>query len=187
MDKKINTEYSKKVLKVQKEFKGCLNRNCKVVVKNYKTILKKTKNEFKELLLNYNENKIKEKELLFNIIDILKQNINNIKYTNYIKCLIKNCYKNYKNLIDLSYSSLNNPLIQKFIYIKAKEYKIDLEVKKLLTSIKDQSTFKKIKLTSILIIKILEKLYTINETLIIKMIKENKQQLSGMIKYIDSI
>ena len=180
MDKKEQVKYTKKVVKVQKELMGCLDKNCKVVAKNYKTILLKTKKEFRELLTKYDNSRIKEKELLSSMINLLKRNMKDLKYTNYIKCLIKNCYKNYKNYIDVAYLSLNNQMVQTYILMKAREYNVDKEVRIFLNSIKDQSTVKKIKLTGNAVIHILEKLYKNNEETIIKMIKENKANI-GMI------
>lgn len=181
MDKKEEIKYTKKVVKVQKELMGCLDKNCKVVAKNYKTILLKTKKEFKELLKNYDRNRIKEKELLSSMINLLKRNMKDLKYTNYIKCLIKNCYNNYKNYVDVAYLSLNNKMVQSYILMKAREYDVEKEVRNFLNSIKDQSTVKKIKLTANIVIHILEKIYKNNEDTIIKMIKENKANIRMLI------
>ena len=71
--------------------------------------------------------------------------------------------------------------------MKAKEYGIDSDVKKILKSIKNQSTIEKIKITGNIIIEILEKLYKNNEALIIKMIRDNKQNITDIIKKIDII
>ena len=101
-----------------------------------------------------------------------------------MKCLIKNCYKNYKNYIDVSFLSLNNPIIRQLILTQAKKYKIDKEVNKFLISIKDVSTIKKIKLIANLVIQILQKLYKTNEEFIVKMIKENKNYIKLALNYI---
>lgn len=185
MNSKEEIKYMKKIAKVQKEFIQCMDKNCKVVAKNYKILLQSTSNEFKEIFKSYDENKIKEKELLLKIITILKKNLNDIKYTNYIKCLIKNCYKNYKNYIDLLFLSLNNPTIQKIILLKAKEYNVDNEVRNFFDALKgDNSTLKKIKMTAKLCILVLEKLYKNNESLIVKTIKENKSNIKSVIQQI---
>ena len=147
-------EYAKKMKKAQEEFMTCMDKNCKKVAVNYNSIMQNTKNKFKKLLENYHSNKINEKELLLNIITILKNNMNNIKYTNYMKCLLKNCYKNYKLYIDLTFMSLNNDFVQNFVLLKAKEFNVDKDVKKFLRSIKNQSTMNKIKISGNLLISI---------------------------------
>lgn len=187
MDKKDQIEYINKVAKVKKELLSCANKNCKLVVKNYKTILKNLSKELKKAWKDYELNKIKEKQLLSILISILKKNVNSIQYTNYIKCLIKNCYKNYKHYMDLAFLSLRNAFIQKIILIKAKEYNIEKEVMKFLNSINDQPTFKKIKLSAKAVIEIMEKLYNSNEALIVKTIKENKKEISNVFKQIEMI
>lgn len=177
-------EYAKKLKQAQDELLTCVDKNCKKVAVNYNTILENTKTQFKTLLEKYRTNKINEKKLLLSIINILKKNLNDLKYTNYMKCLIKNCYKNYKLYIDLIYSSLSNDFIQKFILVKAKEFKLEKDVKRFMRLIKDQSTMKKIKLTANLLVTILEKLYKNNEAFIIKMIKENKVNIPIIISQI---
>ena len=181
---KEQIEYAKKIKQAQQELMTCMDTNCKKFTTNYNTILENAKTQFKTLLENYYSNKINEKKLLSSIITILKENINNVKYTNYMKCLIKNCYKNYKLYIDLTYMSLSNDFIQNFILVKAKEFKLDKDVKKFLKLIKDQQTIKKIKLTANLLVTILEKLYKNNEAFIVKMIKENKVNIPIIISQI---
>ena len=66
-------ENTKKIIKVQKELMTCVNKNCKKVATNYKVIYQKAKNEVKKLLLKYDKNEIKEKELLLLLIEILKK------------------------------------------------------------------------------------------------------------------
>ena len=187
MNEKKDVEYTIKVLKVKNELMTCVDKNCKKVAKNYKVIIEKSKNDLMKIWNDYETNKIKEKELLLKMINILKKNMKNIEYTNYIKCLVKNCYKNYQAYIDIGFSSLNNKFIKKFMLMKAKEYGIDSDVKKILKSIKNQSTIEKIKITGNIIIEILEKLYKNNEALIIKMIRDNKQNITDIIKKIDII
>lgn len=177
-------EYAKKLKQAQDELLTCVDKNCKKVAVNYNTILENTKTQIKTLLQKYYTNKINEKKLLLSVITILKKNLNDLKYTNYMKCLIKNCYKNYKLYIDLMYSSLSNDFIQKFILVKAKEFKLEKDVKKFMRLMKDQSTMKKIKLTANLLVTILEKLYKNNETFIVKMIKENKVNIPIIISQI---
>lgn len=173
LQKKI--EYAKKLNQAKEELSVCMNNSCKKVVINYKTILNNFKNNLKKLLNKYLNNKISEKKLLYEIINILNKNFNNIKYTNYIKCSLKNCYKNRKLYFDIAYSTIeDNQFIQKIILTKAKEYGVHKEVMRFLKMIKDQSTLQKIKLTGKLMISILEKLYGNNESLIVKTIKKNK-------------
>lgn len=186
MNKEVKTKVEK-FNKLKKELMTCMHKNCKKVVKNYKDVLQKAKEEIKKLLHDYYLNKISEKELLSRFIIMFHNNMSNVKYTNYIKCLLKNCYKNYKPYIDFAYMGLNNNYMQKFILMKAKEYNVEKEVKRFLMSLKDQSTFNKIKMTRNILVSIMQKLYKENEKMIIKMIKENKKDLKEIITMIDKI
>lgn len=168
-------EYIKKLKQAKEELSVCMNNSCKKVVINYKSILNNLKEKIKKLLNNYLKNKINEKKLLDEIINNLNKNFNNIKFTNYIKCSLKNCYKTRKLYVDIAYSTLeNNQFFQKILLMKAKEYGVHNEVMRFLKSMKNQSTLQKIKLSRKLMTSILEKIYKNNESLIIKTIKENK-------------
>lgn len=178
---KEQIEYAKKVKETQDNFTNCMDTNCKKVVKNYNTIMKNTKDNIKKLMENYYSNKMTEKQLITKIFNIIKKNIKNIKYTNYIKCLIKNCYDKYINLIFLL---LTDDLIKNYILIKAKQFDIVDEVNEFLQLIRNQFKLENVEKINNLIIFILNKLYTTNKDMIITMIKQNKPNIPMIIQMI---
>jgi len=183
MEKINEVEFKKKVEKAKKELLTCANRNCKLVVKNYKPILNQINNDLKKLWKNYETNKIKEKQLLNELINILKKNTETIQYTKYIKCLLKKCYKNYKHYLDLGFIAMKSPFIQTIALMKAKEYNIEQEVRNFFNAMKfDKPTFQKLKILQKSMIAIMQKLYKINEDLIIKVIRENKNEIAKTYK-----
>jgi len=185
MEKLNEVEYKKKIEKAKKEVLTCANKNCKLVVKNYKQVLNQLNKDLQKLWKNYETNKIKEKQLLGSLLNLLNKNIETVQYTKFIKCLLKNCYKNYKHYIDLGFVAMKSPFVQTIALMKAKEYNIEPEIRNFFNAMKfDKPTFQKLKILQKTSMDVIRKVYNSNEPLIIKMVKENKNEIAKNLKKI---
>ena len=70
---------------------------------NYNEILllkDKVENASNIIINAYNEDRITKKEFINKMMQVRKIHINSIAYSNYVKCIIKNCYEVHKKLLD---------------------------------------------------------------------------------------
>lgn len=85
----------------------------------------KVENASNIIINAYNEDRISKKEFINKMMQVRKIQINSIVYSNYVKCIIKNCYEVHKKLLDniLINLSLINIKYKKIIDYKVNDFK----------------------------------------------------------------